>query len=469
MSFLKSNRGAVNFLIAALIGIFIWFSPEPEGLNPRGWHLFAIFVATMAGIILKSFPMGAIAIFSLTLSIVTGTLTFSEAFDGFSCDVVWLVVLAFFVARGFISTGLGNRMAYKVMSLLGKNSLGLGYGLVATDLILAPTIPSVTARVGGVVYPIVKALTDVFTGKSHDPKMGAFLSLTAFQGSAITSAMFLTSMAGNPLIAELARSQGIDISWTSWALAAILPGLISLGLVPYVIYRLTPPTIRQTPHAKEMAEERLKSMGPMRRNEWIMLGTFALLITLWILGPRIGVKAPVAALIGLSILLVTGIMKWKDVLEEQGAWDTFIWFATLVTLSGFLNKFGLATWFSQWVVGNVQGFSWVTGFALVSLVYFYTHYFFARNVAHIGAMYIPLLVVSIALGTPPELAALTMAFFSSLFGGLTHYGSGPAPILFGMGHSTVGEWWKVAGIVSLVNIAIWMLAGGLWWKFLGLW
>ncbi|OGN65277.1 MAG: anion permease, partial [Chlamydiae bacterium RIFCSPHIGHO2_12_FULL_49_9] len=323
MSFLKSNRGAVNFLIAALIGIFIWFSPEPEGLNPRGWHLFAIFVATMAGIILKSFPMGAIAIFSLTLSIVTGTLTFSEAFDGFSCDVVWLVVLAFFVARGFISTGLGNRMAYKVMSLLGKNSLGLGYGLVATDLILAPTIPSVTARVGGVVYPIVKALTDVFTGKSHDPKMGAFLSLTAFQGSAITSAMFLTSMAGNPLIAELARSQGIDISWTSWALAAILPGLISLGLVPYVIYRLTPPTIRQTPHAKEMAEERLKSMGPMRRNEWIMLGTFALLITLWILGPRIGVKAPVAALIGLSILLVTGIMKWKDVLEEQGAWDTF--------------------------------------------------------------------------------------------------------------------------------------------------
>src|SRR3989344_9263478 len=256
MSFLKSNRGAVNFLIAALIGIFIWFSPEPEGLNPRGWHLFAIFVATMAGIILKSFPMGAIAIFSLTLSIVTGTLTFSEAFDGFSCDVVWLVVLAFFVARGFISTGLGNRMAYKVMSLLGKNSLGLGYGLVATDLILAPMIPSVTARVGGIVYPMVKALADVFTGNSHDPKMGAFLAITAFQGSVVTSAMFLTAMAGNPLIAQLARNEGIEITWASWFVAALVPGVLSLTLIPYLLFRMIAPTIRKTPHAKEMAKER---------------------------------------------------------------------------------------------------------------------------------------------------------------------------------------------------------------------
>src|SRR5690606_22486263 len=105
---------------------------------------------------------------------------------------------------------------------------------------------------------------------------------------------------------------------------------------------------------------------------------------------------------------------WKEAIEEHTAWDTFIWFSTLVTLSGFLNKFGITTWFSNLVVNNVSGFEWVIGFIIIALIYFYSHYFFASNVAHIGAMYAPLLIVSIALGTPPELAALTLAFFSSL-------------------------------------------------------
>lgn len=455
--------------IPVLIGLIVWFIPAPEGVSLQGWKLLAIFLATMAGVILKPFPMGAISIFSLAFATTSGVLSFQDAFSGFSNDVVWLVVFAFFVARGFIATGLGHRMAYKVMSLVGKNSLGLGYGLVATDLILAPTIPSVTARVGGIVYPIVRALADIFTGPSHDPKMGGFLAMASFQGAAITSAMFLTAMAGNPLIVELARGQGITITWGSWALAALVPALISLVSIPYVIFRLCKPTIRKTPHAKEMAEERLRKMGPMKSKEWIMMGTFLLLVILWIFGGSIGMKATVAAMIGLAILLLSGILKWKDVVEEYGAWDTFIWFATLVTLSHYLNKFGLMTWFSQFVVGQVTGLEWVFGFVIISLIYFFSHYFFASIVAHIGAMYAPLLIVSIALGTPPELAALTLAFFSNLFGGLTHYGSGPAPILFGAGFLTVAEWWKISLVCSLINICIWLVFGGLWWKVLGLW
>lgn len=452
-----------------LIGLIIWNSPEPEGVDPKAWHLFAVFVGTILGIVLKPFPMGVISFFGLMTATVTKTLTFEEAFSGFGNDVVWLIVFAFFIAKGFILTGLGSRVAYKVMSLFGKHSLGLGYGLVATDLILAPMIPSMTARAGGVMYPILKALADIFTGRSHDPKMGSFLTLAAFQGTAITSAMFLTSMAGNPLIARFARESGIEITWGSWAIAAIVPGIISLLVVPYLLYFLISPTIRYTPHAKIMAAERLAAMGPMQFKEWVMLATFFLLLVLWIFGSFFGVGATVAAMLGVSILFLTGVLKWKDALEEQSAWDTFIWFATLVTLATFLNKFGLATWFSSWIVGHVSGFSWTAGFIIISLIYFYTHYFFASSVAHIGAMYAPLLIVSIALGTPPELAALTLAFISNLFGGLTHYGSGPAPILFGAGYVTVSQWWKMGFIVSVANLIIWMVLGGLWWKVLGLW
>jgi DASS family divalent anion:Na+ symporter len=463
------NKNTLFFLLAVLLGLIIWFAPMPQGINPHAWHLFAILVATVVGIILKPVPMGVIAIISLTLTIITDTLTTTEAFSGFSNEIVWLVVFVFFISRGFISTGLGSRVAYRIMRRFGKNSLGLGYGLVLTDLILAPTIPSVTARVGGVIYPILKSVAEVFTGKSHDPKMGAFLTQATFQGSMITSAMFLTSMAGNPLIAELARGHGVEITWASWALAAIVPGILSLIAVPYVLYRLDPPTIRQTPHAHEMASEKLDKLGPMRRKEWTMLGAFVLLIVLWIIGPHIGLKATIAAMIGLVVLLLTGIIQWKDVLEEHGAWDTFIWFSTLITLSTYLNRFGFTTWLSQTVISYVGGMAWIFGFLIIGLIYFYSHYFFASCVAHIGAMYAPLLIVSIALGTPPELAALTLGFFSSLMGALTHYGSGQAPILFGAGFMTTAQWWKMGFISSLVNISIWLIIGGAWWKFLGIW
>ncbi|MBI3901014.1 MAG: DASS family sodium-coupled anion symporter [Chlamydiia bacterium] len=463
------QKKIATFLLPPLIGIAIWFSPTPDGVMNDAWHLFAIFIATILGVILKPFPMGVIAFFGLTATVLFHVLTFEQACSGFSNDVVWLVVFAFFIARGFIKSGLGDRIAYRIMSLIGKNSIGLGYGLVATDLLIAPMIPSLVARGGGVVFPLLKSLADVFTGSSHDPRMGAFLTLSAFQGTVITSAMFLTSMAGNPLIVQYAKSYGISITWGSWAAAAIVPGLISLAVVPYCIYQLVRPTIRRTPHARDMALKRLKEMGPLKWQEWVMLGTFLLMITLWILGDKIQLKAAVSAMLGLSLLLISGVLRWKDLLEEYSAWDTFIWFSALITLPRFLAEFGFTTWFGNSIVSSMIGLNWLAGFALLCLLYFYFHYFFASNVGHITALYVPFLVMAISLGAAPEFAALALGFLSSLFGGLTHYGSGPAPIFFGTGFVTVGEWWKIGAIVSLLNIFIWTCFGGLWWKFLGLW
>jgi len=414
--------------------------------------------------------MGAMAFLGMMLTTLTGTLSFEEAFSGFHNDVVWLIVIAFFIARGIISTGLGSRVAYHLMSLLGKDSLGLGYGMAATDLILAPVIPSTTARAGGVIFPMLTSLSKVFQSEPHNgpKKIGAYLTQTSFHGTCITSAMFLTAMAGNPLVAEIAGKSGVNISWGSWALAAIVPGLISLLVIPFLLYKIYPPEIKATPDAQLLARNRLKEMGRMKQKEWIMLGVFFLLIVLWTVGPGFGIKAATAALLGLSLLLLTKVLSWSDLLKEEGAWDTLIWFAALVMMASSLNKLGLAGWFSEWIVTHVQGYTWVAGFSILALVYFYTHYFFASNVAHVGAMYPPFFLLAIALGTPPMIAALVLGFFSSLFGGLTHYGCGPAPILFGAGYVKITEWWKFGLIVSVVNIAIWGSVGVLWWKLIGL-
>jgi DASS family divalent anion:Na+ symporter len=467
-----SRARIVKLCAAAGIGVLLWLVPAPEGVQAQAWHLLAIFVATIVGIVLEPLPMGAIAILGITAVTLTGTLAIGEALSGFGNRIIWLVVTAFFIARGFVKTGLGARIAYGFVWLLGRRTLGLGYSMVATDLVLAPAIPSNTARAGAAVFPILRSVAEAFDSRSGDGtarRVGAFLVKSAFQGNLITSAMFLTAMAANPLAAQLAADQGIEITWVGWATAALIPGLTSLIVVPAVLYKVYPPQVVRTPEAAKLATRKLAEMGRMKLSEWIMLGTFVLLLALWIFGRQLQVHSTVAALVGLSVLLVSGVLGWKDLLDEKGAWNTFIWLSTLVMMASFLGKLGLISWFTNTVGGFFGEGGWLPAFPLICLIYFYSHYFFASNTAHVSAMYAPFLGVAVVLGTPPLLAALLLGFFSNLFSSMTHYSTGPAPILFGAGYVKLTEWWKLGALISVVNIAIWFGVGGLWWKAIGLW
>ncbi len=453
------------------VGLLIWALPRPDGIDPRAWRLLAIFVATVVGTVAQPLPMGAMCIVGIAMAVATRTLTITEALSGFSNGTVWLVVAAFFIAAGFIKTGLGARIAYSLVARFGGSTLGLGYSLVAADLVLAPAIPSNTARAGGVIFPILQALAKA--APESDPvrrrRTNAFLTLVAYNGTVITSAMFLTAMVANPLSAQLALNQGIAITWSMWALAAALPGAISLVVVPWVIYRLYPPGSAKTPDAPAAARLALAGLGRIKRDEQLLGSISAVLLAAWILGPTIGLDVTAAALMAVAGLLLTGVLGWDDLSGEHEAWNTFIWFAVLLMMATYLSQFGVIQWFTNRVAAVFAGVGWVPGLLGLSLIYFYSHYFFASITAHVSAMYAPFLAVALALGAPPLLAALLLAFFSNLFASLTHYGTAPAPIIFGGGHVTLATWWRVGAGVSVVNISIWLGVGAAWWRLLGLW
>lgn len=472
MDILHNLKKHSSLFIPILIGVIIWFMPKPEALSLQGWHIFAIFVSTIIAIILKPLPIGAIAILSLSITTITQTLSIGQALQSYSHYLIWLILIAFFISRAFIKTQLGTRIAYHLVSYFGKSSLGLSYSFIISEFLLAPAVPSITARTGGIVYPIATSLSTALDSKPNHPsakKLGSFLTLVCFQGSVITSAMFLTAMAANPIVAQLAGDQGINLSWTTWALAAIVPGLISLLLIPFLIYKISPPEIKHLPDAKEFAKAKLLEMGPMKRQEWIMLFVFILLLVLWMSEKLLNINSTTTALIGVSILLITRVLTFNDLLEEKSGWETFIWFGALLTLADYLNKFGVISYLSEHMSLVVQNMTWPLALILLSLLYFYTHYVFASSMAHVTAMFSAFLSIAIILGAPPYLAALILAFFSNLFGGLTHYGIGSAPVLFGFGYVSLKEWWRVGLFVSFANILIWLTIGGFWWKLLGFW
>lgn len=466
----KCPRSLMKFLFCMGLGLIIWFTPPVAGISVSGWRVLAVFVFTLSGMILKPMPLGSITLMSLIVLIVTKVLKFQEAFSGFAQPVVWLIAAAFFIARGFIKTGLGLRISYKVMSLAGKSTLGLAYSLVFTEFLIGPAIPSVTARSGGIFFPIVESLSQAFgsfPGKTRK-KMGAYLMQTAFQCSAVISGISLTGMSGNPMIKTLALGFGVDISWSMWILAAIVPGLISVLVIPYVMYKIYPPEVKATEGMEELAKQKLADLGKITKQEVGLMVVFAFMIFFWCFGTILGVDSTVVALIGVLTLVALNILTWPELMSEKGAWDTLIWFASLITLATFLKTFGVTGVFSEFLGSYVQSSHWQLSFIMIATTYFYTHYLFASNIAHITSMFVPFLVLSIAAGTPPLLASIVLGAFSSIFGGLTTYSCGPAPIYFGAGYVTTKEWFSLGFVISVVNLVIWFTVGFAWWYLLGL-
>lgn len=468
---LTTNSNFLMLMILAL-GFTIWNLPVPEGITERAWHMFAIFIATIVAIITNPLPMGATSLIAILTCVLTKTLSLEECLAGFGSETVWLVVFAFFISLGFIKTGLGARCAYYFISKLGHSTLGLSYGLVLAELLLSPLIPSVTARGGGIIFPIAKSLCKSYGDESHtgvSSRTSAFIMKVCFQSNVVTSSMFLTAMAANPLVVKLAADFGADISWLLWAWAALVPGLVCLILMPLVVYILYPPTIKYSDSAPTIALEKLKEMGGMSIKELVMLATFFVLIGLWIAGGKYGITATTTALIGLAVLFITKTINFDDAISDKGAWHTFVWFATLVMLSGYLSKLGLMAVFGEYIKTLLPQNNAPLAIAILCLMYFYIHYMFASATAHITVLFPTFLFVLISLGMPATMAALALGFLSILSGGITHFSLASAPIFFGTNYMRIKTWWGIGFMCSLLYILVFSTIGALWWKAIGLW
>ncbi|ELH3005050.1 anion permease [Vibrio vulnificus] len=466
------NSTNLKLLSLFVLGSVLWFLPVPDGLTEQAWQMMVIFVTTVLSLILAPLPLGAMALLGLTAATLLGVLPIKTALNGFAHPTIWMIAAAFFISRGFITTGFGRRVGYWFISKLGHNSLGLAYGLVLTDLLFAPATPSTTARCGGIIAPLFRSVASAYDSdpeKGTQNRIGAFLVQCIFQCNAITCAMFLTSMAGNPLAANFAKEQGVEITWAGWAAAAIVPGLLCLFLIPLAMYLFFPPELKKTPEMRAIAKEKLQQMGAMTRDEIMVCATFIGMVTLWVLGPTLDIHATVTALIGLVFLLLSRTITWDAVLSEKEAWHTITWFAVLIMMASELNKLGFIKWFSNGIGESLSGFGWATTIILLLLVYYYSHYLMASAMAHISAMYSAFLAIAISAGAPPMLAAIVLGIFSNLYMSTTHYSSGPAPILFGAGFHSLQNWWKIGFVFSLIVIPIFIFVGGMWWKVLGLW
>ena len=454
----------VKYIIPLAVLIIFWFLPAPEGLSVDAWHFLAIFFAVVVGLVIEPVPAALIGMVGISLTAVLGLMGPSSgenikwALSGFSNTVIWLIFAAFMFALGYKKTGLGKRISLVMIKYMGKSSLGLGYAVAFSDLVLAPFMPSNTARSAGTIYPIASNIPLIFdsTPENEPRKLGSYISWVAIAITCVTSSMFLTALAPNLLAVDLInKGTGNVISWSAWA-SIMLPLMIPLFLLtPWLVYVVYPPTQKQSPEAPAWAAEELKKLGAITVKEYLMAGLAIFALVLWIFGKEFGVHSTTAAIAVVSVMVLANIITWDDVISNKAAFNVLIWFASLVAMASGLKKAGVLTWIGNTAEPYLVNMSPTTLIISMLLLFFVLHYFFASTTAHTTALMPIFLAIAIKLMTPEQLVPFSILLAGSLgvMGIITPYATGPSPIWYGAGYISQGRWWALGAIFGAIYLA----------------
>jgi divalent anion:Na+ symporter, DASS family len=452
-------RGAV---LALAVGL--WFSPVPEGLVPGAWHLFALFVAAIVSVVIGALPILTSSVLALAAAVLTGTLAPAKAYSGFANGTILLIVVAFLVARAVVKCGLGERLGHLVVSAFGRSTLGLGYSVFLVDGVIAPAFPSNTAR-SGVLYPLVLSVAEAAGAKPGDEsrrRLGIFLMFSGMASLTVSSALWFTAMAANPLGAEIARGYGLEIGFGSWLVASSIPTLTAMALLPFVLYRVIRPEVTATPEAPRAARKALAALGPLRPHEKIVAATFAGMVGLWGAAATLGLDSTAVAFLGLGVLLATGVLTLGDIAKEGDVLATFIWFAVLFTLSGQLNELGFMGYLGERLAGALGGLSAPAAGVVLVVAYVLLHYLFVSQTAHLLALFGVFLDVGVKLGVPVALLAFLLLFATNFFSANTPQGSSANLLFSGSGYLSQGELYKLGAFTTAFNLVLYLVVGVPW-------
>ena len=448
---------------AVLVGV-IWWSPPPAGLTLQAWRLFAIFSGAIFSVLVGALPILTASVLAVAAAVLTGLLRPEAAYAGFANGTILLIVVAFLVAGAVVKSGLSARGGHWVVSRFGRSTLGLSYSIFLLDLVIAPAFPSNTAR-SGVLYPLAFSLAEAAGATPDHParrRLGAFLMYSGIASLSVSSALWLTAMAANPLGAEIARSAGVEIGFGRWLFAASVPTICAMALLPVVLHRIINPGELATTDAPAAARKALAALGPLTRQEWIVLIVFVAMVLLWASAATVGLDSTAIAFLGLGALLATGVITLEDIGRQGDVLATFIWFAVLFTLSNQLNELGFMGFLGRSVAGALSGLASPTAGLILVAAYIVLHYLFVSQTAHLLALFGVFLDVGVKLGVNPVVLAFQLLFATNYFSVITPQGSSANLLFAGSGYLSQGDLYKLGAITTAVSFLVYAVVATAW-------
>jgi L-tartrate/succinate antiporter len=285
----------------------------------------------------------------------------------------------------------------------------------------------------------------------------------AIAATCVTSSMFLTGLAPNLLAVELInKTAKVQFTWMEWFSAFAPIGVILLVAVPLLAYVFYKPEIKGGDEVPNWAREELTKLGGLSSREFGLAALVLMALAGWIWGSEY-INATTVAIVVICLMVIGKVVSWDDVLNNKAAWNTLVWFATLVALADGLSKVGFVTWFADTVGAQMAGYSPMAAMVALVAVFFFTHYLFASVTAHVTAMLPVMLAVAMGIpGIDMRTFSLLLALTLGLMGILTPYATGPSPVYAGSGYIPAKDFWRLGAIFGVIYFAVFLLVAFFW-------
>jgi DASS family divalent anion:Na+ symporter len=208
-------------------------------------------------------------------------------------------------------------------------------------------------------------------------------------------------------------------------------------------------------------------MGPLSRQERIVTVTFAGMVALWGAAATLGLDSTAIALFGLGVLLATGVLTGADIAKEGDVLATFLWFASLFTLSAQLNEMGFMGFLGQRLADAMGGLSWLWAGLILLVAYVLLHYLFVSQTAHLLALFGVFLDVGVKLGVPALPLTFMLLFATNYFSAITPQGSSANLLFVGPGYLSQKELYRLGALTTAFNFVVYVGVGVPWLLLVG--
>ncbi len=472
-----SNLRMSALILGPLVCAAMVLLPPPGGLPPVAWYVVAITSWMVIWWLSEVIPLPATALIPIPLMPLLGIASPSGVAANYAHPLIFLFLGGFMMAAAMQKSGLHKRIALKIVAVVGTSAPRIIGGFMLATAFLSMWISNTATTimmfaVGISVIQIVGAQLKDETGVRN---FGIALMLGIAYSASIGGIGTLIGTPPNALLASvLQTTYQVQIDFVTWMMFGVPVVIVMLPVAWLLLTRFMFP-IRNldTSSAGLMLRDELEALGPMRRNEAMVLSIFVFAALGWIFGKPFSnltglplTDTSVALIAALLLYAIpTSLKKSEFLLDWKSAkdlpWGILLIFGGGLAIAQAFESSGLAASIGA-SMQSLDGLSiWMFVLLSSALIVMLTEV--TSNTAS-AATFLPILgAIAIGLGQDPLLLMLPVALGASM-AFMMPVATPPNAIVFSYepmsisDMATTGIWLNIVAILVCFG-AVYFLAG----------
>lgn len=479
----KTFGGFIAAWIAFFLILYVIPLPDVTGvdgsvstLSPAGKATLAVIVWASIIWITEAMPVGVSGLVIPMLLVLTGAVpNFPKATTGFITPVAFLCLAAFIFAAVMQTLGIDRRIAINMLKRMRiKQVGGVIWGMFGVNLVLSFIIPAANAR-AATLLPVINGITRLF-GDTPEERAGkkAIVIQSLVYGSMISGMCILTAHLPNLVLVNLFETElGYSISYIQWFMLQ-WPYLGMFVLTQWWVRYYFRTRGVGIPGGVEKIAQMQRELPKATQSEWMILAVFGIVALLWVTENGIGgwkghgIKSHNAALIGLAIMFIPGLLgfKWKA-FQDRTIWGTWLLLGGALSVSAVMGTSGLAQWLSDIIHPIAHGHSW---WMILLILMIGTHIIRLGMLSNVAAI---TMLAPILIALAPKLGLHPVAFTmlvsdTDTFAYILPTQITAAVIAYSSGTFTMADYAKVGWVSVVIAIAYGIVVMAPWYAYMGL-